>query len=329
MPALVDLLARRAGLVASQLEITVAAFRNEVLQAVPNLEKRINIPCCNASSSPGLVEANTVDPWNKSGKYALGWIYFCIILLVATTVKRLYHLWTDKVRTAMYKDNMERSTAKTATPDSDYEMKALPSALPTNRSTQIFFPQNGPLVRSPQHDSSVSSFRPLNIGMALSRFILYRPLPAFHIHRLRKKMRPITFPSSGVILIVTAALIFVICYCFVPQPLYWPSIQDGSPPLAIRAGMIAVAMMPWIVGLSMKANIISYLTGIGHERLSVLHRWMAYLCLLLSLIHTIPFYITPIWDQGGLKVFRQYFPGNGVYIYGTGKSCQCHNQVSY
>jgi len=318
MPALVDLLARRAGLALVQLEEAASSFGNEVLETLPNLDKRINIPCCNASSPPGLVEASTVDPWNKSGKYALGWVYFCIILLVAATVKRLYHLWTDKVRTAIHKDNMETLVGKTATPDSDYEMKAFSSVLLTDRSTQRFFPKNGPLPQPLQNDSSVSSFRPLNIGLALSRFILYRPIPAFQIRRLKKKMRPITFPSVGVILIVAAALIFVVCYCFVPQPLYRQSIQDGSPPLAIRAGMIAVAMMPWIVGLSMKANIVSYLTGIGHERLSVLHRWMAYLCLLLSLIHTIPFYITPIWDQGGLKVFRQYFPGNGVYIYGTG-----------
>lgn len=318
MPALVDLLVRRAGLSLLDTKERTTSLSTDILNAVPSLEKRINIPCCNASSPPGLVEASTIDPWSKSGKYALGWIYFCIILLVATTIKRLYHLWIDKVRTAIHKESMEMPAARTITPDSDYEMKAFPSALPTDRSTQKFFPQNVPPPESPGHDSLVSSSRPLNIGMALCRFIFYRPIPVFQIHRLRKKMRPLTFPSLGVIAIVTAALLFVLCYSFVPQPLYWQSIQDGSPPLAIRAGMIAVAMMPWIVGLSMKANIVSYLTGIGHERLSVLHRWMAYICLLLSLVHTVPFYITPVWDEGGMKVFRQYFPGNGVYIYGTG-----------
>ncbi|GAB7345443.1 hypothetical protein MBLNU457_3775t1 [Dothideomycetes sp. NU457] len=318
MPALVDLLARRAGLSLVELKESAMSVGMEVLDAVPKLEKRINIPCCNASSPPGLVEASTIDPWSKSGKYALGWVYFCIILLVATTVKRLYHLWTDKVRTALHKESMEIIAANTATPDSDYEMKSFPSALPTDRSTQKFFPHNGSPPEVAGHESSVSSSRPLNIGMALCRFFFYRPIPVFQIHRLRKKMRPWTFPSLGVIAVVTAALIFVLCYSFVPQPLYWQSIQDGSPPLAIRAGMMAVAMMPWIVGLVMKANIVSYLTGIGHERLSVLHRWMAYICLLLSLIHTVPFYITPVWDEGGMRVFRQYFPGNGVYIYGTG-----------
>jgi predicted ferric reductase len=122
-------------------------------------------------------------------------------------------------------------------------------------------------------------------------------------------------------------LVFVMLYCFLPQPLFWQSIQYGSPPLAIRAGMIAVAMIPWIVGLSMKANFISILTGIGHERLNVLHRWLAYICLLLSLIHTVPFYITPLWDQGGLTVFKSYFQNQHFYVYGTGKSCKTTRSV--
>ena len=92
----------------------------------------------------------------------------------------------------------------------------------------------------------------------------------------------------------------------------------AAPPLAIRAGMLAVALIPWIVGLSMKANFISILTGIGHERLNVLHRWLAYLCLILSLIHTIPFYVTPVWDAQGLLIFKSYFQIQHLYIYGTG-----------
>ncbi|KAK3612718.1 hypothetical protein LTR56_028276, partial [Elasticomyces elasticus] len=59
------------------------------------------------------------------------------------------------------------------------------------------------------------------------------------------------------------------------------------------------------------------MTGIGHERLNVLHRWLAYICMLLSLIHTVPFYVTPIWDQGGLVVFKGYFQNGKFYIYGT------------
>lgn len=158
----------------------------------------------------------------------------------------------------------------------------------------------------------MSSFAPLNNVIAISRYVFYRPIPSFRLRKVE-----IGFPSAGVVFIVSVALIFVTLYCFIPQPLYYSSIAFGSPPVAIRAGMLAVAMMPWIVALSMKANLITMLTGIGHERLNVLHRWGGYLCLFLSLIHTVPFYVTSAWDKGGLATFKGYFSGQ-YYIYGTG-----------
>lgn len=80
----------------------------------------------------------------------------------------------------------------------------------------------------------------------------------------------------------------------------------------------------------MKANFISVLTGLGHERLNVLHRWLAYICLFLSLVHTIPFYVTPVWDNGGLRVFQQLLrqQQSGTYIYGTGEFVHVSNWVS-
>ena len=153
----------------------------------------------------------------------------------------------------------------------------------------------------------------------LCRLAFYHPLPTI---RLRKGWRPIVFPSLGVIVVVIAGLALVLCYTFIPQPLYWQSIRFGSPPVAIRSGMLSVAMMPWIIALAMKANVISIMTGIGHERLNVLHRWAAYICLLLALIHTIPFYITPIWDHGGYVIFQSFFANQHFYVYGTGEIIQ-------
>ena len=93
------------------------------------------------------------------------------------------------------------------------------------------------------------------------------------------------------------------------------------PPLAVRAGMMAIAMTPWIIATSMKANLISYITGIGHERLGVFHRWGGYLCLFLVLVHTIPFYITPVWDDSGMSVFGKLFPPGSGVVYGSGIAC--------
>jgi len=275
---------------------------------INSLVKRINITIY-PDSPAGLVAASQQDPWIQAGKYALGWVYFCIILLVATSIIKLYYVWTDKLRRAIYKEELEAGrSSKTSSPDTDYEM----ANLHTNNSTNKFFPRVGQLPEEPRIESSVSSITPLNNIIALLRWVFYRPLPT-----LRYRKRQLALPSPGAAFIVSAALIFVVLYCFIPQPLFYDSIRFGSPPLAIRAGMLSVAMMPWIVALSMKANMISMLTGIGHERLNVLHRWGGYICLLLALIHTVPFYITPVWDEGALAVFQNYFAGQ-YYIYGTG-----------
>lgn len=211
------------------------------------------------------------------------------------------------MRIALYKEDLA-DASQGISPQDGYE---LPSAA-TDSSTAQFFPGRGPLPGTKKQQSSISTIAPLNNTVAFLRWIFYRPLPVLRVWKLR-----IVFPSLGASAVVLAALAFVTFYSFVPQPLYYSSITIGSPPLAIRAGMIAVAMVPWIVALSTRANFISMLTGFGHERLNVLHRWAGYLCLFLSLVHTIPFFITPIWEDGALIWYQQYLPRH-VWVYGTG-----------
>jgi hypothetical protein len=312
MPVISELLAKRAGIFLEAIHNAADVVEREVLEAVPILDKRVLIPCCNASSPPGLVEAVTVDPWTKSGKYALAWVYFCIILVVFVSVVRWWHYWNDKIRVALHKESFEEA-ANSATPEPDYEI----SGLSSSQSTKKFFPKEGPLPGEPKEPPKRSwTSWPVYVVVGLCRYVFYRPLPNV---RFRKGWRPIVFPSPGVIVVVLAAAALVICYTFIPQPLFWKSIRFGSPPVAIRSGMLSVSMIPWIVALSMKANFISMLTGIGHERLNVLHRWAAYICLALALIHTIPFYVTPIWDKGGYAVFRSFFANQHFYVYGTGE----------
>jgi predicted ferric reductase len=273
------------------------------------LAKRIYIPLT-PSSPVGLIEANTVDPWIKSGKYALGWTYLCIVLLTMVTATRLYHLWTDKIRTALFKEEVTKSYMDNS-PQMEYAM----TNLQTGRTEDQLFPRE---VEKPSrinnHSHALSSIGPVNDTMALFRWIFYRPIPELTYWKKRR----LSFPSLAVVTILTISLAFITLYCFLQQPLYWQSIQYGSPPLAIRSGMIAVAMTPWIVATSMKANLISALTGIGHDRLNVLHRWGGYLCLFMALVHTIPFYVTPVWDHNGLSVFKKLFTQGGGVIYGTG-----------
>ena len=303
-----------------QTIVNLALPDYDILQA---LTKRIYIPH-NSSSPAGLIEGDTVDPWTSSGKYALGFVYFAVVLLVLTAAKRVYYLWKDKLRIAIHEGVNEklRDAAREAqdvmvapprsTGLSLQSMASKASMEKVEREEEVEAQELQPI----QHQQPQLE-RTFDISIALIRFLVYRPLPEIV---LRRHWRPIVFPSLPAALIILAATLFTTLYCFIPQPLYWSNIAYGSPPLAIRAGMLAVALLPWILALSMKANLISMITGIGHERLNVLHRWAGWLCVLLSLVHTVPFYVTPIWESGASEIVFASFFGNGLYVYGSGKS---------
>ncbi|KAK2590448.1 hypothetical protein QQS21_011865 [Conoideocrella luteorostrata] len=275
-----------------------------------HLTKRIKIPLT-TTSPPGLVQANAVDPWSQSGKYGLGWTYFALSLMGCVLIVRMWHYWQDKIRQAIYKQEVEDHYRNLYTIEADYHI-----AMQSGQSQQ-FFP-DGPgfgnnQFRPKAHFSSVGV---VNDTLALFRWVFYRPIPdiVWNKHRF-------TFSSLAVLACGFIALVFVTLYCFLQQPLYWDSIRFGSPPVAIRSGMLAVAMTPWIVVTSMKANVLTMIIGIGPERLNVFHRWLGYLCLFLSLVHMIPFYIQPVWEDGGMTVFNQIFPDGSGMIYGTGVAC--------
>lgn len=298
MPALTnfesaaELISRGVGAVVDGVETTLA--------------KRVKIPV-NGTTSPAQITESQEDPWGKSAKYGLGWVYFSLILLLITTTVRCYHLWGDKIRRALFKEEVV-AMSKVRSPESEYE---LASAM-TDSSTRHFFPSNGSLPQRPKENSQVSTIAPINNTIALFRWIFYRPIPVLKLWKLQ-----IVFPSLAVTVIVTIATAFVVLYCFLPRPLFYTSIAFGSPPVAIRAGMLSVAMMPWLVALGMKANIVTLLTGIGHERLNVLHRWGGYICLLLALIHMVPFYTQSSSDSAGFAAFKTYFTQQW-YIFTTG-----------
>lgn len=273
---------------------------------VASLVKRIKFPT-DAPYDDAILAERQRDSWTEAGKYGRGWIYFSLVLLAVTTTIRFYHTWSDRIRIAVYK---EKPQAGFKSPQDEYE---LPSAA-TDSSTTLFFPPPDTVHNKKRQAPSTSTISPLNKVIALARWVFYRSLPEIRVGRYR-----IIFPSLGASVIILAALIFVTLYTFIPQPFYYSTIRVGSPPLAIRAGMLAVAMVPWIVAMSTRANFISMLTGIGHERLNVLHRWAGYICLFLSLIHTIPFYVTPVWEDGlALSVYQMYLQPRNIYVYGTG-----------
>ena len=282
----------------------------------PDLVKRISIPLT-TNSPPGLVQALTADPWSKSGKYALGWTYFASAIIGLVVFVRIWHFWQDKIRQAIYKQDMEEHFRGLYSLDPEWDRTAaLATGATQAESNRHFFPDEPVEEKNFKPKAHFSSVGFVNDTLALFRWVFYRPIPD-----IRWKKHRFTFSSVGVLGCVFVSISFVTVFCFLQQPLYWQSIRFGSPPIAIRSGMIAVSLTPWIIATSTKTNLLSLVTGIGPERLNVFHRWLGYLCLFLSLIHTIPFYIQPVWKDGGMQVFEKLFPPGSGIIYGSGIAC--------
>lgn len=80
---------------------------------------------------------------------------------------------------------------------------------------------------------------------------------------------------------------------------------------------MAIAMLPFIIALGMKWNMVSLVTGVGHEKLNVLHRWLSLLFAALSLIHAIPFIVEPV-KEGGWALCKEKFMSHPTYWNGVG-----------
>ena len=119
-------------------------------------------------------------------------------------------------------------------------------------------------------------------------------------------------PSAGVLLTLLATTVMFITMTFAVQPYYRERRGYGSPPIAIRTGLMATACMPILVALAGKANAITFLPGIGHEKLNVIHRYVGWLCFLLAFTHTIPFLVCQL-NEGGYEALSEQFYSPGAY----------------
>lgn len=296
---------------ADQIPPVLRDAASTISSRIGDLAKRINIPLT-STSSPGLVQADTIDPWNQSGKYGLAWTYFSLALIAVVLVVRLWHYWQDKIRQAIYKQEVEQYYQNLWSLEvPQYGQDSAQTGQPA--AERHFFPEEEKAETAFRPKTHFSSIGLINDTLALFRWVFYRPMPD-----VRWRKHRLTFSSLAVLAVGFIGLCFVTLYCFLPQPLYWATIRDGSPPLAIRSGMFAVAMTPWIVATAMKANILSLISGIAPDRLNVFHRWAAYLCLFMSLVHMVPFFIQPVWEDGGMTVFSTLFPPGSGIIYGSG-----------
>ncbi|RMZ82788.1 hypothetical protein DV738_g1624, partial [Chaetothyriales sp. CBS 135597] len=124
-------------------------------------------------------------------------------------------------------------------------------------------------------------------------------------------------PSLGILAFMALAILYCLLLTFWQRPYYRNHRGYGSPPLAVRTGLMAVALTPLLFLLSGKANLVTMLTGIGHEKLNIFHRWVGWICFLLSVAHTIPFIVAPLKDGGYKALHKQFYTPGGLEYTGT------------
>ncbi|SJX66159.1 related to ferric reductase [Sporisorium reilianum f. sp. reilianum] len=138
--------------------------------------------------------------------------------------------------------------------------------------------------------------------VAALRMLSYRRLPSYRLGFINLRL-----PVLGATLALCAFMLGFTIWTFVVQPYYRVDRSFGSPPLALRAGMMALGLMPFIYVLGSKVNFISLLTGVSHEKLQVYHQWLARFMLFLATVHVIPFIHQPLADSGAAGLRKVFF----------------------
>lgn len=132
----------------------------------------------------------------------------------------------------------------------------------------------------------------INVLIAYSRYVGYKQLP---LHMTYYTSLPQSF---GSVLFMFVSSLYLYMYTFVPHFWLRGCAAFGSPPLAVRAGVMATALTPFIYVLAGKSNMITLLTGFSYEKLNVYHQYVGVTALVLSLIHTIPFIYQAMLEGG-------------------------------
>lgn len=108
--------------------------------------------------------------------------------------------------------------------------------------------------------------------------------------------------NFGSLLFMMASTLYLGLYCFVPHFWYRGCGGFGSPPLAIRAGLMATALTPFIYVLAGKSNAITLLTGISYEKLNSAHQFLGLASLVLSIVHVVPYIYQGLAEYGAASM---------------------------
>ncbi|CCE79241.1 Piso0_001293 [Millerozyma farinosa CBS 7064] len=146
----------------------------------------------------------------------------------------------------------------------------------------------------------------VDVITAYSRFIGYKQLPMSLCYYT-------SLPESlGSTLFLFISTLYLFCWCFVPHFWYRECRGFGSPPLAVRAGIMGAAVTPFVYILSGKSNMITLVTGVSYEKLNKFHQYVGLVAFVFGIVHTIPF-IYQILRDGGTSHLRMKFSTFAYY----------------
>ena len=156
---------------------------------------------------------------------------------------------------------------------------------------------NTQVVKSRSDEPRASVWHKLQ---AYRRFVTYRRLNGALGDSLG-------LPSMGMLIFLVTGVAVLIAMTFAIRPYYREKEGYGSPPVAIRAGLMAASFTPLLVALVGKVNLITLMTGIGYEKLNVIHRWIGWSTFVLAIVHTVPFIVAPLKDGGYAQLHHQFY----------------------
>ncbi|KAF2190469.1 hypothetical protein K469DRAFT_488130, partial [Zopfia rhizophila CBS 207.26] len=122
--------------------------------------------------------------------------------------------------------------------------------------------------------------------------------------------------SYGILALLALPTVFFAIIPWSQQRYLRARFRFGSPPLSVRCAMMISALTPLTVALAGKVNIITWMTGVGYEKLNVYHRYVSYVIFCLATIHTVPHLIAPVQD-GGWSMLNALYMNQNRELSGT------------
>ncbi|KAL4400293.1 oxidoreductase [Malassezia pachydermatis] len=148
------------------------------------------------------------------------------------------------------------------------------------------------------------------LGLALAKVPVWYNISSLcrAIGYYRIQFGSFAFDPISYVLISLAVATGSIIWCFALLPHYLPSFKDGTPLLAIRAGLIGAGLLPFLFSFALKLNPVSILTGLSHAHLQFYHKCISVLFFFFGCVHTIPMIWQPLREAGveGLHEFYTY-----------------------